>query len=143
MDRGDLNIMVDQVGLDSVAGLEGQVVNKDIMEAGALEVSKVDLEGLEDIMVGVDSEDREAIKVGGDLVDKGGQGGQEDKTVLEEDGKSVGTQRYPKLHSHESRSRFPPISPMKRQLEINTISTSLLVSTSTPRHHYSSFPHSR
>jgi hypothetical protein len=82
-DQGDLNIMVDQVGVDSVADLEGQVVNKDIMEAGALEVSKVDLEGLEDIMVGVDSEDREAIKVEGDLVDK---------TVLEEDGKSVGTQ---------------------------------------------------
>lgn len=64
------------------------MVNKDIMEAGALEVSKVDLEGLENIMVGVDSvahkvEDREAIKVEGGLVDK---------TVLEEDGKSVGTQ---------------------------------------------------
>jgi hypothetical protein len=37
-------------------------------------------------------EDREAIKVEGGLVDKAGQGGQEDKTVLEEDGKSVGTQ---------------------------------------------------
>jgi hypothetical protein len=90
VDQGDPNIMVDQVGVDSVADLEGQVVNKDIMEAGALEVSKVDLEGLENIMVGVDSvahkvevEDREAIKV---------EGGQEDKTVLEEDGKSVGTQ---------------------------------------------------
>jgi hypothetical protein len=92
VDQGDLNIMVDQVRVDSVADLEGQVVNKDIMEAGALEVSKVDLEGLEDIMVGVDSEDRETIKVEGDLVDKAGQGGQEDKTVLEEDGKSVGTQ---------------------------------------------------
>jgi hypothetical protein len=92
VDQGDLNIMVDQVGVDSVADLEGQVVNKDIMEAGALEVSKVDLEGLENIMVGVDSEDQEAIKVEGDLVDKAGQGGQEDKTVLEEDCKSVGTQ---------------------------------------------------
>jgi hypothetical protein len=65
VDQGDPNIMVDQVGVDSVADLEGQVVNKDIMEAGALEVSKVDLEGLEDIMVGVDSEDRETIKVEG------------------------------------------------------------------------------
>jgi hypothetical protein len=37
-------------------------------------------------------DDREAIKAEGDLVDKAGQGGREDKTVLEEDGKSIGTQ---------------------------------------------------
>jgi hypothetical protein len=104
VDQGDLNIMADQVGVDSVADLEGQVVNKDIMEAGALEVNKLDLEGLENIMAAVDSvahkvalmflevEDWEAIKVEGGLVDKAGQGGQEDKTVLEGDGKSVGTQ---------------------------------------------------
>jgi hypothetical protein len=101
-DQGDLNIMVDQVGVDSVADLGGQVVNKDIVEAGALEVNKVDLEDLESIMAGVYSvahkvalralevEDPEAIKVEGDLVDEADQGGQEDKKVLEEDGKSIG-----------------------------------------------------
>jgi hypothetical protein len=112
--QGGLNIMVDQVAVDSEADLVDQVVSKDIMEVGALENNKVDSEGVGNTMVveglaglvnimeagevSVDHKadledrevgDREGIKVEGDLVDKADQGA---KVDLEADGKGVGTQ---------------------------------------------------